>query len=331
MYNYKGHLIFNKGLTPDRKTKFEKEVDYTHQLVSQDYDSYWENHEINRPKHIETIAQIILMRIMPDHKIIMMDNGAQNNQYDFLVLGTDHRISIEVTQAINEDDLKLHKFLQENGHKIQIKELTFNWILNLNTNAKKIVPKILMMNLKQIEYFCFQNGLTEFRSKNIYARCPELSQPLEKLSGVGVTNLIGKYNKLKGMIEIYGPFESSSYSLNHFFDIIGDVCNKPDNKKKLLASKTVSRHIFIPVSFNTAAAYTIHTFPPNRQELSFESVTNHIPDFIDCVWLSTFFNFTKDGVMGFKLIKITRDNQNYILENISAGIAPYRKTQNHSE
>ncbi|WP_154696064.1 hypothetical protein [Legionella pneumophila] len=261
---------------------------------------------------------------MPSYKIIMMDNGSKNSQYDFHAVSNGHSIALEVSQAINRKGLELGLHLQKAKNKFRYNKLKFEWIININKNAKKIEQIKIEPLLKEIEFFCFKNGLAEFKLSDIHNRYPELSKTLSMLRALGVINILGKYTLRGGDVKIY-QFISSSYNPMYLINIMAEICNKDDNKEKLSASNADERHFFIPISADNEAAFTIQSCIDQLPfKIPISEISPSIPDFIDCVWLSTLINFTPNKEMGYILIKVTKDACDYKFQNASDGIGVYR-------
>lgn len=265
--NYKGFYYLSKNTKHDNQ--LESNIDACLQYI--------ESHDQEPPKmHDEILSCIILTEILPDHKIIKMDNGSadKQNHVDFLAIDDENQIKIEVTRYVEKNYINI-----KNKKPYPTYQATREWDIYINNNSGTDIHK----NIKYIDNLLY---LLENRSSNNddilgqdYLHNQNYNDFIEitALKALGINHFFSPKNscgKKQIIVNIGGTCslgEDKYKPLKKALMIAENECQKEDNQKKLCCKlNSQKRAIFIPIEFSFDAAQYIewlmgtnYIFAPN--------------------------------------------------------------------
>ena len=264
----------------------------------------------------EIFAQHIFKKILADYNIVKTDIGG-TSQHDLLAIGTNHKIAIEITNAVNQNGISTMYYLQNTGAKKSHATLRYHWIINIakpdyaanNTQLlkKKILPILIKLEVPP----------------------PALNTPIE-CDYFYATPISKNSNGDSGSYEIVSINEIGDASPKHILEIIHNESQKKDNIKKLSLADAHEKHLAIVIgAFKSAAAIWITQYFTSEKEFSMEFLETMIPNFsipdkIDVIWLLLLVDFNPSGEMGYHVAKFYKKNRNiFILERMSDQMIKY--------
>lgn len=340
VYEFKGHCMAQKmqcthclqsyKLQPKKKDRLEKNIELFHRLTTGGYNTwaseppaYWKTID-------EAVTQHILGIIYPDHKIICCDiDGSLRNQFDFLITSPKNTIALDVTQATNQYMIPLHLVDENNNlkNKRNSHSLQYDWVITYNENADVSSDSIKrlesLLSSLEINNKCSEGQLLKLEFKNNNQQCRTINS---LIAGGYINGHAFLSGKEYGSIEFIGPFTThGSLDPISLLKIAHEKTNADDNKKKMSLATTTEKHLFIPITgYHSNAACVIHQLPKSTYEYRKEGFFDELPfsqilgNIFDVVWLSTIFNFNKEGKIGFQLAKISNQQNHITLEILTA-------------
>ncbi|MCD6045315.1 MAG: hypothetical protein K0R48_478 [Gammaproteobacteria bacterium] len=262
---YRGFLfVKDKIKDSKRETKFKREVDSFCNTVVKHYD---ELRNQNYQLSAEIRAQAILMKVMPDYKVIRVDDGSASSQIDLKATNDlrKHTIAIEVTQYTNSN-LNRKKDPEK---KIHFTKLKRDWVVHVNNNAAKEIDtkytqKVCSLLIEIERKYATSDTIAIFTSE---LRVNELSKLFIQLNipyiyGNKTGNTAGSIQFPIG--EHYFPRNEENEALKKILEIAHNESIKEDNRKKLRESGANEKHLFIII------------LSDHEKEKYFEALVDHL-------------------------------------------------------